>query len=109
MSRERDTALEAARTISKGGMPELATLAERLDSAAIVAATAAWAVIGRRPRLLTAQLTAVADNDASPEAWRATVTTTQVLDDQEPREVRIDVELRGADDHWLGEATFFWA
>jgi hypothetical protein len=108
MSHERDTALEAARILSKEGMPELTTLTELLDSTAIAAAAAAWAVIGRRPHLLSVKLTAIDDDAAPREAWRATVTTTQVLDDQDPREVRIGVELRGADDCWLGEATFSW-
>jgi hypothetical protein len=107
---EIERIVQAARAVAQSDVASTAGVARLVDSAATLGAVVARMKLGEQPRLLTVNVTALADLHREDDSLTASLTgEPQRSDSDGRRELHTAVEVRSGEGVWLGDVTLVWA
>jgi hypothetical protein len=107
---EIERIVHAARAVAQSDVASTAGVARLVDSAATLGAVVARMKLGEQPRLLTVNVTALADLHREDDSLTASLTgEPQRSDSEGRRELHTAVEVRSGEGVWLGDVTLVWA
>lgn len=107
---DQERIIAAARAVATGGTDATGPATRLISTAEALASVLARLELADEPRLLSVTATPLVDVASVRAMLRALpASTPRFVDTDDRRELHMTVEVRDAEDNWLGDVQFVWS